>query len=97
FLRGFQEAIGLAVLIVILYLALNTVVLYVAVREIWRHPEVLTVWRASLFAQHGNPAMMGLMAVILFPKLALGLSGFETGVAVMPLVRGDPTDTEEDP
>lgn len=97
FLRGFQEAIGLAVVIVVAYLALNTVVLIVAVREIWRHPEVLTHWRASLFVQHGNPAMMALMAVILFPKLALGLSGFETGVAVMPLVRGDPTDTEGSP
>ncbi len=94
FLRGFQEAIGLAVVIVIAYLALNTVVLIVAAREIFRHPEVIGHWRASLFAQHGNPAMMAAMAVVLFPKLALGLSGFETGVAVMPLVRGDPTDTE---
>jgi hypothetical protein len=97
FLRGFKEAIGLAVVIVIAYLTLNVVVLTAAIREISRHPEVLTEWRASLFAQHGNPAMMVAMALVLFPKLALGLSGFETGVAVMPLVRGDLTDTEENP
>ena len=97
FLRGFQEAITLAVVLVGAYLVLNGIVLVTSMAEIARHPELITNWRTSLFAQHGNPAMMAAMAFILFPKLALGLSGFETGVAVMPLVRGDATDTEDAP
>jgi len=97
FLRGFREAIALAIGLVGLYLALNVIVVGYGLQEIFRHPRLIMEWKASLFALHGSPLMMGAMALILFPKLALGLSGFETGVAVMPLVRGDATDTEDRP
>ncbi len=97
FLRGFREAITLAVFLVGTYLALNVVLLVRCMAEIVRHPALIENWRASLFDQHGNPAMMAAMAMILFPKLALGLSGFETGVAVMPLVQGDVSDTDDNP
>ena len=97
FLRGFREAIALAVGLVGIYLALNVIVVLNGLQEILRHPHLVMEWKGSLFARHGDPVMMGAMAVILFPKLALGLSGFETGVAVMPLVRGDATDTADNP
>jgi hypothetical protein len=97
FLRGFREAIGLAVLIVAVYLALNVVVIGWGLGYIVSHPELLPRWRDALFVQHGSWAAMAGVSLLLFPKLALGLSGFETGVAVMPLVQGDPGDTESNP
>jgi hypothetical protein len=97
FLRGFREAITIAVVLVAAYLTLNVIVILVGLREIWLHPELFANWKMALAARHGSPVMMFAMAAILFPKLALGLSGFETGVAVMPLVKGDPTDTQENP
>ncbi len=97
FLKGFHDAITLAVALVAVYLALNLVLVLNGLQAIVEHPEALAAWRASLFQQHGHPLMMTAMALLLFPKLALGLSGFETGVAVMPLVRGDKSDTEESP
>jgi hypothetical protein len=100
FLKGFKEAIGIAVLLVGVYLLLNGIVVGYGVFEIARHTEVLTRWRAALFTApsvHGNPFLIIGISLLLFPKLALGLSGFETGVAVMPLIKGDPNDTEEQP
>jgi len=97
FLRGFSEAIGIAVALVGVYLALNLVVVAVGLGEIARHPHLVADWRDRLFHLYGSPLPMLGLAVILFPKLALGLSGFETGVLVMPLVRGDPTDDPRRP
>jgi hypothetical protein len=97
FLRGFQEAIGLAVVLVIVYLSLNFVTIATGFYQVSLHPQVIQDWTHLLWQQHSNPLNMILVAALLFPKLALGLSGFETGVAVMPLVKGDPTDTEEAP
>jgi hypothetical protein len=92
FLKGFKEAIGVAVVIVCVYLMLNVVVIGYALAEVVAHPAVFPAWKAALYQQHGSVLMMFAFALLLFPKLALGLSGFETGVAVMPLVKGYPDD-----
>lgn len=89
FLRGFKEAIGIAVFLVAIYLVLNFTVVAVGFYEIATHPSVLANWKNVLFTTYPNPLFMIGTALIIFPKLALGLSGFETGVVVMPLVKGD--------
>lgn len=97
FLKGFREAVWLAVPIVVVYLLLNVIVLGWGTLYLFEHPDAIPRWTAALRVQHDSYLGMILVALLLFPKLALGLSGFETGVAVMPLVEGDPGDTEERP
>ncbi|MEH0468795.1 amino acid transporter [Streptomyces hayashii] len=97
FLKGFREAIGIAVPLVAGYLALNVVVLAVSAWEILTHPVRIGDWTDAVSAEHSSPWIMIGVALLVFPKLALGMSGFETGVAVMPQVEGDPTDTYEEP
>jgi hypothetical protein len=89
FLRGFKEAIGIAVFLVVIYLGLNLTVVSVGLYEIFTHNAVLWDWKKMLYQTYSNPLAMIGAALIVFPKLALGLSGFETGVVVMPLVKGD--------
>ncbi|MET7933025.1 amino acid transporter [Streptomyces sp. NPDC005322] len=97
FLKGFTEAIGLAVALVAAYLLLNAVVVAVGLWHVVSAPHVIPDWTHALTAEHGDPLVMVGVALIIFPKLALGLSGFETGVAVMPHIEGKPGDTEERP
>jgi hypothetical protein len=92
FLKGFKQAINVAVVLVGIYLALNAVVSLVGLYHVLEQPRVILDWRRALFAQHGSLlAIIGLSS-LLFPRLALGLSGFETGVAVMPLIEADNLD-----
>jgi hypothetical protein len=97
FLKGFKEAIGIAVLLVVVYLLLNTIVLARGFLEVFQHPELISNWKSALWTQHSNLGLMAVAAILVFPKLALGLSGFETGVVVMPLVQGDPSDDQKQP
>jgi hypothetical protein len=95
FLKGFKEAIGIAVFLVVSYLLLNLIVIATGIYEIAMHPTLLNNWKDALFNQttaagaiESRSLLMIIgLSLLVFPKLALGLSGFETGVAVMPLVK----------
>src|SRR5262249_24537310 len=100
FLKGFKEAIGIAVALVGSYLLLNIIVIAVSTYELATHPAALTHWVEGLRSMpwvQADPLRMLAISLLIFPKLALGLSGFETGVIVMPLVEGDPGDQPSNP
>ncbi|GAA3693539.1 APC family permease [Terrabacter ginsenosidimutans] len=97
FLKGFKEAIGIAVVLVVAYLGLSSVVLVRGIVEIGNHPTAFSDWVTAMTSAHSAPFGIIGASLLVFPALALGLSGFETGVVVMPLVKGDPTDTAEKP
>jgi hypothetical protein len=97
FLKGFLEAIGVAVVLVGIYLALNVVVVVAGLWHVLTASHLVTDWTHGLTMERGNIFVMIGVSLLIFPKLALGMSGFETGVAVMPHVEGQPDDTEDRP
>ena len=97
FLKGFREAIGIAVVVVAFYLLLNLVIVTVGLYESATHPQSIAGWRSTLFANYGDPIIIAVASLLVFPQLALGLSGFETGVGMMTLVRGHGGDDPQRP
>jgi len=96
FMAGFREAIRVANYIAIPYLILNIIVLLFCLVKILLHLELMEQWRHAMFALKPDWTAIFIASALIFPKLALGLSGFETGVSVMPLVNGaEPGKTEE--
>jgi hypothetical protein len=95
FLRGFSEAIGIAVVLVVVYLALNAVVVGDALVHLATGSSKVSDWWSALTTEHSSALAVIGIALVAFPKLALGLSGFETGVLVMPQVAGGNGSPEE--
>lgn len=85
FYIGIREAIVVAISVTIPFLLLNLITILYGMHEVFTHPYLLTNWihdpqfRIDYFS-------LFIVSAIAFPKLALGLSGFETGVSVMPLI-----------
>jgi hypothetical protein len=94
FLVGFSEAVGVAVPLVAVFLLLNAVVVVAGLVQTIGRPMVLGNWVDALLSTGGFGNALG-TAFLAFPLLVLGLSGFETGVSMMPLVHADGATPEE--
>jgi hypothetical protein len=86
FLAGFSEAVNVAIPLVAVYLLLNGIVVVVGLAQIASNPAHLSEWTDALSTDFASPREIIVTSILAFPLLVLGLSGFETGVSMMPLV-----------
>ncbi|MFD9396816.1 amino acid transporter [Streptomyces sp. NPDC060000] len=85
FLLGFSEAVSVAIPLVAVFLALNAVTIGVGLVDVFTSPDAFSSWTSALTEGRGFGDLAG-PALLAFPLLVLGLSGFETGVSMMPLI-----------
>ena len=105
FLKGYGEVVGLATILVVVFLGLTSVIVVASLWYLLTHPSLLPGWVAEISAgsyhlEHAplsgsGPWVAAAIAILIFPKLALGLSGFETGVLHVHLVRGTAADPDD--
>lgn len=94
FLLGFSEAVAVAIPLVGVFLLLNAVIIVTGIYDAVTQPGALSSWTAALTSSGGLGNIAG-PAILAFPLLVLGLSGFETGVSMMPLVAASGATPEE--
>jgi hypothetical protein len=95
FLLGFNEAVGVAIPLVGIFLVLNAAVVIVGLYDVVTGSGAFSHWIDALTeGRNGFGGVIG-PAIIAFPLLVLGLSGFETGVSMMPLVAADGNDSAQ--
>ncbi|GLW33325.1 amino acid transporter [Actinoplanes regularis] len=95
FLLGFSEAVSVAIPLVAAFLILNAIVVARGLAEIIGKPSTWSAWTSALTSGDGGFGHLIGPALLAFPLLVLGLSGFETGVSMMPLVASEGTDAEQ--
>ncbi len=95
FLLGFSEAVSVAIPLVAVFLMLNAVVIAVGLVDVFTTPGAWSAWTDALAEGGGGVGDLAGPALLAFPLLVLGLSGFETGVSMMPLVAAEGADAEQ--
>ncbi|TDL41140.1 APC family permease [Arthrobacter nitrophenolicus] len=95
FLLGFSEAAAIAIPLVAVFLGMNAIIIGTGIAEILATPGALTGWTDALTSSGGGLSGVVGPALMAFPLLVLGLSGFETGVSMMPLVAAQGATPEE--
>jgi amino acid transporter len=95
FLLGFTEAVSVAIPLVAVFLALNAVVVVVGLYDVLTTPGAVSTWLDRLTSSGGRFGGIIGPTVTAFPLLVLGLSGFETGVSMMPLIEAKGRSPEE--
>ncbi|GAB14998.1 hypothetical protein ARGLB_080_00620 [Arthrobacter globiformis NBRC 12137] len=95
FLLGFSEAVAVAIPLVGVFLLLNAVIIGTGIYDAVTQPGAVAAWMSSLGSFGGGFGNIAGPAILAFPLLVLGLSGFETGVSMMPLVSASGSTPEE--
>jgi len=106
FLKGYSEVVSIATVLVVAFLGLSFLIVASGLWHLVTHPDLLRHWFSEIASGsyhlhekpldgHGLWVALGI-SLLIFPKLALGLSGFETGVLLIHLVKGSETDPSDD-
>ncbi len=95
FLLGFSEAVVVAIPLVALFLLLNAIVIGAGLVDVVSNAGTFSDWTDRLTEGGSGFGDILQPALIAFPLLVLGLSGFETGVSMMPLVASEGADAKE--
>jgi amino acid transporter len=95
FLLGFSEAVTVAIPLVVVFLALNAAIIAAGLVDVFTTSGAFAAWTSALTEGGGGFAGLAGPALLAFPLLVLGLSGFETGVSMMPLVQADGAGEQE--
>ena len=105
FLKGYGEVVGVATVLVVAYISLTAIIIAAGVWYLVGHPTLLPHWLGEIATGRyhldhaplpgAGPWVAIAIACLIFPKLALGMSGFETGVLHIHLVRGTRADPAE--
>lgn len=92
-----RRVLGLAVVVTSIYVALSALVVGAGLWHLLQHRELIDAWLAGVrsgewFRGHrvravGDLTSIGLLCLVAFPQLVLGLSGFELSLVVMPLIK----------